>query len=101
MKSITFSVVKEIVAEYIKYEFGVFDEHGYSDSLIYPDFIKRKSNIMPNSCTNQPIRGNFSQRCIDEDACVIENGQSQITSSLLYSQNEQLFPQVVNYQILK
>ena len=80
-----------------KHLFGVFDESGaYGDSR-FPAFYREAGDLVPTSCTNSPVAGNFTRCDVDKD-CLdeIEAGQEDIVSSLLYSANKTSFPQVNN-----
>ncbi|XP_059078811.1 calcium-activated chloride channel regulator 1-like [Tigriopus californicus] len=85
--------VRQFVTEWIKYRFGVFDEHGYDQDPTFPNFYRKASQIYPNSCTNRPIKGNFTEDCL-ENPCSIEPGQAGIETSLLFSINAITFPQM-------
>ena len=92
-----FLAVKDFVSEWIKYQFGVFDEHGYVDDQLHPPFYSNTGEILPTSCTNAPIRGNFTKDCLTHpDSCPFQNGQTEITSSLLFDTNATIFPKVEN-----
>ena len=80
--------------------FGVFDEFGTYGNSRFPAFYRDGADLVPTSCTNGPVAGNFSRCDIDKD-CLdeIEEGQEDIVSSLLYSTNRTSFPQVYYYNV--
>ena len=93
------TAVKDFTSEWIKYRFGAFDEHGYTDDPVNPLFFKNAGDVYPTSCTNEPIRGNFTAECLTQPAsCPFEEGQSGITSSLLYDTDTNVFPEARNKQ---
>jgi len=85
----------EFSVEWIKYKFGLFDEFGTQGDTMHPLFYKEASTVVPNACTNHPIRGNFSQICMDMGNCpAFDLEQTQIESSLLFSKANAFFPKV-------
>ena len=49
---------------------------------------------MPTSCSNIPVQGNFTFPCSSEQDCLPSPNQTEVTSSLLYSTNRTMFPQM-------
>ncbi len=89
--------MKAFVSEWLKYSFGLFEEHGHADSEVYPEYYWKLDTVAPNSCSNVNISGNFNESCITEpDSCSVTPGQNdEVLTSLLYSSNNTLFPQVI------
>ena len=53
--------------------------------------------IAPNSCSNIPVAGNFTEECLTNPtstACSFPAGQTDVTSSLLFSSSGETFPQM-------
>ena len=51
--------------------------------------------IAPNSCSNVPVAGNFTEECLDDaSSCSFPAGQADVTSSLLFSSSSETFPQM-------
>jgi hypothetical protein len=56
---------------------------------------------LPTACTNQPIRGNFTQECLtNPESCSFQPGQTDITSSLLFNTDANSFPEVKKISLL-
>ena len=89
---------REFIREWIKLEFGVFDEFGYSDNVIFPPFYRQMNSVVLNSCANEIVApGNFSDVCLtypNSATCSIDENQLGITSSLLFSADSGKFPQM-------
>ena len=90
--------VKGFVSELTKYLFGVFDEHGYEGSEQFPPYYRTVQGLVePNSCTNFELSGNFGESCLENPNdvnCTLNPEQNQVVSSLLYSADPIVFPQV-------
>ena len=97
---LSFSVVqKSFVAAWSKYRFGLFDETGYEVSDLYPLFYRNRTSVVPNSCTDIPIDGNFAEGCLESsDQCLpFQPGQNGVTSSMLFSTDATAFPAVSGF----
>ena len=86
--------VEEIMLELTQHLFGVFPEHGEEDSTMFPLTYLEEDKAMPTSCSNVPVQGNFIFPCSSEQDCLPSPNQTEVTSSLLYSTNRTMFPQM-------
>lgn len=50
---------KLFVKEWAKFRYGIFDEHGYSGDLLYPNYYKWNGHLMPTGTTNAPLNGQW------------------------------------------
>ena len=105
------TLVLDFSIAWIKYKFGIFDEHGLQEENeeMYPKFYRRRNNttatsasmeIWPNSCANAKIRGNFTEACLqlrNQHYCSFERDQEQIVSSILFSKDKYRFPKVLTH----
>ena len=83
-------------SEWLKYNYGVFDERGYYGNEMFPEFISEWGRVIPNGCTDATIHENFDENCLNLDQnCTIHNVQPDVSSSILYTtaQSEK-FPNV-------
>lgn len=72
-----------IAHEWVHYRYGVFDEIGINGDPLYPNgyqITQTESSILPTSCTNVPLKGNWLgnewQNSYDND---------NVTSSIMFS----------------
>ena len=52
-----FGKISPLFQEWSKYRYGVFDEHGYPDDPLYPNFFKIQDRILPTGSYNTPVLG--------------------------------------------
>ena len=65
---------KALVQEWAKFRYGVFDEFGFADDPLYPNFYKVGGQIVPTGTSNVPVAGSWR----DEDGsegCDPETGR--------------------------
>lgn len=48
---------KVFVHEWAKLRYGIFDEHGYADDPLYPNYYKVNGQVVPTGTSNVPISG--------------------------------------------
>ena len=53
---------KLLVKEWAKFRYGVFDEHGFADDPLYPNYYKVEDKFLPSGTTNAPVRGVWLHR---------------------------------------
>ena len=55
----TSTAARLVVAEWAKYRYGVYDEHGYPGSVLYPNYYISHGNIYPTGTTNALLTGSW------------------------------------------
>ncbi len=60
---------------------------------MHPKFYRNGVDILPTACTDNPVQGDFNDTCLDQE-CYLNPNQEDISSSLMFSQDEELFPDV-------
>jgi hypothetical protein len=103
---------EDFVLHLMQHLYGVFPETGYQGVARFPVAYQTEGKVALTSCTNVPIKGNFSLDCLQSQVCFllyalskpishlqdcssyIEENQTNITSSLLFSSDRTLFPEV-------
>merc|ERR1711970_722454 len=80
----------------MQYLYGVFPETGSHHSVQFPLFYQAQGEVTLTSCTNNPVGGNFSSECLQTQDCSdsINTNQTNISSSLLFSLDKTLFPNI-------
>ena len=80
---------KLFAKEWVKYRFGVFDEFGFPDDLLYPNIFHHEGDLLPTGTTNSALMGRWiSQTGVSceptEDSCLFLPSPSNpaITCSL-------------------
>ena len=89
------SPAKLLVKEWAKFRYEVFDEHGFADDPIYPNFYKVEDKFLPTGTTNAPVRGvwlhtNGTEGCNPASgSCYFdpEGENDEVTCSLGYLSN--------------
>ena len=56
------SPAKLLVKEWAKFRYGVFEEHGFANDPLYPNFYKVEDKFLPTGTTNSPVRGIWLHR---------------------------------------
>ena len=106
------STAEQFMVSIMQYLYGVFPETGYHHSPRFPLFYQTQGEVALTSCTNIPVRGNFSTECLQTQVHIkdishttrsstpqdcsdsINTNQTNITSSLLFSLDKTLYPNV-------
>lgn len=52
------TVGRELVREWAKYRYGVFDEIGFANDAIYPQCYRAAERMQPTGCSDAAIAGN-------------------------------------------
>ena len=84
------SPAKTLVKEWAKFRYGVFDEHGYQDDTLYPNYYKVQGKFLPTGTSNIPVKGtwvsNDGEECADpgRGQCVFlpQGDNDEVTCSL-------------------
>ncbi|CAG0920698.1 unnamed protein product [Notodromas monacha] len=82
---------KIFLAEFAKYRYGVFDEHGFEGDPIYPlAYANSNGQLSPTACANHPPDAEFSnlERCwwdMSSESCFwdLVNGTETIVTSVM------------------
>ena len=84
--------------ELTRHLFGVFSEKGEEGSTRFPPTYLEEGKAKPTACSNLPIQGNFTFPCSSlQQDCLPSPNQTEVTSSLLYSTNRTIFPQISQF----
>ena len=73
---------KLFVKEWAKFRYGIFDEHGFKNDLLYPNFFNWNGHLMPTGTADAPVNGQWlnaagRNRCnpqIDQDCYFFPTG---------------------------
>ena len=83
--------------ELTRHLFGVFGESGEENSTRFPPTYLEEGLAKPTACSNVPIQGNFTFSCSLQQDCSPSPNQTEVTSSLLFSTNRTIFPQMSKF----
>ena len=89
--------VEGVMLELTQHIFGVFGEKGEENSTRFPPTYLEEGKPKPTACSNVPIQGNFTFPCPLEQDCLPSPNQTEVTSSLLYSTNRTMFPEISQF----
>ena len=53
-----------------------------------------------NSCNDAELTGDFNESCVERGNCLVNVGQDQLESSVLFSHDRSLFPRVRSIRFL-
>ena len=73
---------KLFVKEWAKFRYGIFDEHGFKNDLLYPNFFNWNGHLMPTGTSDAPVNGQWlnaagRNRCnpqVDQDCYFFPTG---------------------------
>ena len=89
--------VERVMLELTQHLYGVFPEKGELLSPMFPPTYLEEGKAKLTACSNVPVQGNFTFPCSQEQDCEPSPNQTEVTSSLLFSTNRSIFPQMSRF----
>ena len=65
----TSTAARLLVAEWAKYRYGVYDEHGYPGSILYPNYYISHGSIYPTGTSNALVTGSWVTKNTTTSLC--------------------------------
>ena len=65
----TSTAARLLVAEWAKYRYGVYDEHGYPGSILYPNYYISQGSIYPTGTSNALVTGSWVTKNTTTSLC--------------------------------
>ena len=72
----------------------MFDEFGVPEDLRFPKYYSKGGAYYVNSCSDAELTGDFNESSVERGNCLVNVGQDQLESSVLFSHDRSLFPRV-------